>query len=229
MMNNGSAFMNNHNAFSIRFWDKLAAKYARKPVPDEAIYEQKIQITQEFLDTDDEVFEFGCGTGSTALRHAPKVKQLLATDISPAMIGIAKQQAEASGTNNVSFATGEVGDFKLESCSKDAVLGLNIMHLLPSPTVALHEVHRILKNDGIFVSSTPLLKNEPLFVRWILRIMQALRHAPYISLLNKDEYLKQVTDAGFAVVRAWMPTKTSIFLIVRKAEVHTCCEKNKAS
>jgi cyclopropane fatty-acyl-phospholipid synthase-like methyltransferase len=38
--------------------------------------------------TDMEVLEFGCGTGSTAIVHAPHVKELRAIDISEKMIGI---------------------------------------------------------------------------------------------------------------------------------------------
>ncbi|WP_417657157.1 class I SAM-dependent methyltransferase [Pseudidiomarina aestuarii] len=201
------------------FWDKLAAKYAKKPVPDEAIYQRKLQLTQHFLSASDVVLEFGCGTGSTALVHAPKVERIDATDISPAMIAIAKERAQAANISNVSFEVGELEDFKLKADSYDAVLGLNIMHLIQSPANTLREVHRILKADGIFISSTPLLKNEPIFVRWIIKVMQALGRAPHINFLTKDEYLKQVTDTGFEPVQAWMPDKTSVFLIARKAVI----------
>lgn len=200
------------------FWDKLATKYAKKPVPDEAIYQRKLQLTQHYLSASDVVLEFGCGTGSTALVHAPKVERIDATDISPAMIAIAKERAQAANVSNVSFEVGELEDFKLKPDSYDAVLGLNIMHLIHNPEVTLREIHRVLKTDGVFVSSTPLLKNEPIFVRWVIKVMQALGRAPHINFLAKDQYLKLVTDTGFELVQAWVPDKASIFLIARKAE-----------
>lgn len=199
-----------------RFWDKLAAKYAKKPVPDEAIYQRKIQLTQHFLSASDVVLEFGCGTGSTALVHAPKVERIDATDISPAMIAIAKERAQTANVSNISFEVGELEDFKHRPDSYDAVLGLNIMHLVLNPANTLSEVHGILRADGLFISSTPLLKSQPIFVRWIIKLMQALGRAPHINFLTKDEYLKQVTDAGFELVQAWMPDKASVFLIARK-------------
>lgn len=199
-----------------RFWDKIAPKYARKPVPDETIYQRKLQLTQKYLEPDDLVLEFGCGTGSTALIHAPRVKRINASDISPAMIEIAKQRAEQDKVSNVSFDVGELESFKIEPQSYDAVLGLNIMHLLHNPGVTLDEVHKVLKTGGVFVSSTALLKHEPAFVRWIVNIMQAVGRAPHINFLTKDEYLKLVTDAGFEIVEQWMPDKSSVFLIACK-------------
>ena len=73
-----------------RFWDKRAEKYAQRPVADQAAYEKKLEITRRYFNPDSVVLEIGCGTGSTALAHAPYVGHILATDISPNMIGIAR-------------------------------------------------------------------------------------------------------------------------------------------
>lgn len=52
---------------STRFWDRIAARYARKPVADEAAYQKKLAVTREYLRPDMEVLELGCGTGFTYL------------------------------------------------------------------------------------------------------------------------------------------------------------------
>jgi len=64
------------------FWDKIANKYAARPIADEDAYEVKLKKTQEFFNQEMEVLEFGCGTGGTALTHAPYVKSYTAIDIS---------------------------------------------------------------------------------------------------------------------------------------------------
>ena len=71
---------------SARFWDKIAERYSKRPIADEAAYQKKLQVTREYLRPDMEVLEFGCGTGSTAITHAPCVKHIHAIDISPKMI-----------------------------------------------------------------------------------------------------------------------------------------------
>src|SRR5215217_1657238 len=59
-----------------RFWDNLAERYARQPIADEAAYQTKLDITRSYLHPDMAVLEFGCGTGSTALQHAPHVRHI---------------------------------------------------------------------------------------------------------------------------------------------------------
>ena len=202
--------------FSIQFWNKLAAKYAKKPVPNEAIYQQKLKLTQQYLSRTDLVFEFGCGTGSTALQHAPKVSKIEATDISPAMIDIAKSRAQEANVSNITFAVGQIETFDIKPNTYDAVLGLNVMHLVDEPATALQNIYTILKEGGIFVSSTPLLKHEPLLVRGIIKGMQLLRRAPLIHLMTQDDYTNLVVQAGFELVHTWAPTKSSLFLVARK-------------
>ncbi len=50
-----------------------------------------------------EVLEFGCGTGTTAITHAPYVKHIRAIDISSNMIEIAQRKADAKNIKNVTF------------------------------------------------------------------------------------------------------------------------------
>ncbi len=61
---------------SARFWDKIAERYSKRPIVDEAAYQKKLQVTREYFRPDMEVLEFGCGTGSTAITHAPYVKHI---------------------------------------------------------------------------------------------------------------------------------------------------------
>jgi ubiquinone/menaquinone biosynthesis C-methylase UbiE len=59
---------------SARFWDLFAERYAKTPVANEVMYQKKLEATQRYFKSDMHVLEFGCGTGSTALVHAPFVK-----------------------------------------------------------------------------------------------------------------------------------------------------------
>ena len=75
------------------FWDRIAAKYARQPIADQAAYEHKLEVTQKYLTSDTKLFEFGCGTGSTAIIHATKVAHIVAIDVSENMLAIAREKA----------------------------------------------------------------------------------------------------------------------------------------
>ena len=78
---------------SSKFWDRIAKRYSRKPVADEASYQKKLEVTRSYFQPDMEVLEFGCGTGSTAISHSPHVQHIHAIDISSKMIEIAQGKA----------------------------------------------------------------------------------------------------------------------------------------
>lgn len=62
------------------FWDRLADKYAAQPIADEDAYRTKLARTQAHLTPEMDIFEFGCGTGGTAIAHAPHVRSVRAID-----------------------------------------------------------------------------------------------------------------------------------------------------
>ncbi len=73
-------------AESDKFWDKTAARYAKSSVSDEATYQKKLGETQSFFRPNMRIVEFGCGTGTTAVHHAPHVQHIDAIDISENML-----------------------------------------------------------------------------------------------------------------------------------------------
>ena len=137
---------------SAKFWDKTAERYSKKPIADEAVYQQKLELTREYLRPDMEVLEFGCGTGGTAIAHAPFVKHILATDISSKMIDIANRKLAAEDVENVTFEQSTIEDLHVAEQSFDAVLGLSILHLLEDKEDVITRVHRMLKPGGVFVA-----------------------------------------------------------------------------
>ncbi len=113
-----------------KFWDRIANRYSKSPVGDEASYQRKLQETREHFRPDVEVLEFGCGTGSTAIAHAPYVKHIQAIDFSAKMIEIARSKAEAANVENVTFLRSTIEELNAHDRTWDVVLGLNILHLL---------------------------------------------------------------------------------------------------
>ena len=115
---------------SAKFWDNIAEKYSKDPIADEAAYQKKLQVTQEYFKPDMEVLEFGCGTGGTAIIHAPYVKHIRAIDFSSNMIEIARRKAEIENIKNITFEQSTIDELNLDHSSLDVVLGMSILHLL---------------------------------------------------------------------------------------------------
>ena len=131
-----------------RFWNWNAERYSRQAIADEASYRKKLAITQKYLTPDMRVVEFGCGTGSTAIVHAPRVKTYDAIDVSEKMVEIARGKAAEAGLSNLGFTVGTLEEAALPDASCDAILGLNILHLVPDLDGTIATVARLLEPGG---------------------------------------------------------------------------------
>lgn len=198
------------------FWNKLAPRYAKSPVRSEETYHKKVEITQAYFQPDWSILEFGCGTGSTAIIHAPYVKHILATDISDRMLAIAEQKTRDAGVKNISYRQGTLDSLPLEPESFDAVLGLNILHLLEDLDGTIARVTALLKPGGIFVSSSALIGEISLLWRLLIPGMQLLGYAPYVNRFGRQELVSKLTKAGLRIDHEWQPDKGSVFIVARK-------------
>lgn len=99
------------------------------------------------------ILEIGTGTGAFARAASPKCGRVLATDVSEAMLTVAKEKAAAQGVSNVDFVLGGflTGDFP--DSSFDAVVSSLALHHLPDvwKAEALARICRALKPGGILV------------------------------------------------------------------------------
>ena len=204
---------------SPKFWNKIADKYAASPVGDEAAYQRKLEVTQGYFRPDMKVFEFGCGTGSTAITHAPHVAHIHATDISERMIEIAREKAVAAGVSNVSFEVAAIDTFEAPDDSYDAVLALSILHLVEDRDAVIAKVHRLLKSGGIFVSSTVCLSETMWWLRPVLPLMRLLGKAPMVKFLKVRDLEASLTRAGFRIDHRWQQSGgKAVFIVAVKAE-----------
>lgn len=183
-----------------RFWDRAARKYAAGSISDMAGYDRTLERTRDYLKDTDVAFEFGCGTGTTALRLAPSVAQIAATDISSEMIAIAREKVAVEGVSNVSFDVATPDDLPWPDETYNAALGFNVLHLLDEREAALKSVHRILKPGGLFISRTPCLNEMSSIVRFGVPVMQLFGKAPYVAFFSAEELEREVAAAGFEII-----------------------------
>jgi len=187
-------------------------------VRDEGSYQKKLQVTRGYLRPDMEVLEFGCGTGSTAITHAPFVKHIQAIDISSKMIEIARGKAEAGNLNNVTFKQLDIEELSVPDQTFDAVLGLSILHLVKNREQVISKVHKMLKPGGIFVTSTPCLGDTMKFLKVIAPIGKIFGLMPLVKVFTTKELENSLTNAGFELDHQWQPDKgIAVFIVAKKA------------
>ncbi|SFV26615.1 Ubiquinone/menaquinone biosynthesis C-methylase UbiE [Devosia crocina] len=199
------------------FWDRLADRYAAQPVADQAAYDTKLVATRRLLRPEMSVFEFGCGTGSTAISHAPFVRHIRAIDFSPRMIEIATQKAMAAQIHNVEFGIGSIETVQLAPECYDVVMGHSILHLLKDKQDAIGKSFAALKPGGAFVSSTSCLGEMMPFSRFLAPISNRIGLLPHFDVMTPDQLRSAMVKAGFSVEHEWQPSKkAALFMVARK-------------
>ena len=200
------------------FWDRIARKYAAKPVKDMEAYHHTLDHVRRYLSDTQTVLELGCGTGSTALLLAPQVQHLTATDISAGMIEIAREKA-SDGPANLAFHTGTPFDVSLEPASFDVVLAFNFLHLLPDIPAALRRVAELLKPGGLFISKTACVRDMGMLLPAVIPVMRLVGKAPYVNAIRARDLDAAFPPAGFSLVEATSyPARSSNRFIVAQKE-----------
>ncbi|MBN9334364.1 class I SAM-dependent methyltransferase [Devosia sp.] len=201
------------------FWNRMANRYAAAPIADENAYQTKLAATRRLLRPDMELFEFGCGTGSTALIHAAGVRHIRAIDFSERMIEIARSKAEKAGVTNIGFEVGAIESVDLAPESLDMVLGMSILHLLKDKQAAIARVFAALKPGGYFVTSTACLTEMMPAIRYIAPLGSFLGLLPHLDVMSQSQLRGAMEAAGFVVEHEWLPQKkAALFMIARKPQ-----------
>jgi len=200
------------------FWDRIARRYARSPISNPQAYEKKLEIMQGYLGPKMQLLEFGCGTGSTALRLAPHVSQIHAIDISANMIAIAREKITDGQPSNLTFEVAGIDDFVPPKAGYSAVLAMNILHLVSDRDAVIGRVHDMLAPGGVFISSTActggalrLLKPAFALGRWTGLL-------PLLRFFTEDHLVASLTRAGFKIDHRSRPGKgMAVFIVAKKA------------
>jgi len=75
------------------FWDKMSSNYDNQVKKYQQTYADAIESTKKYLNKDDIVLDFACGTGITTIQISGFVRKIHAIDISQRMIDIAEEKA----------------------------------------------------------------------------------------------------------------------------------------
>jgi ubiquinone/menaquinone biosynthesis C-methylase UbiE len=95
------------------------------------------------------VLDLGCGGGHVSFAVAPHVREVVAFDLSPAMLDVVARTAAERGLNNLVTQQGTVECLPFADASFDFVLSRYSAHHWPDLDAGLREAARVLKPGGV--------------------------------------------------------------------------------
>jgi 2-polyprenyl-3-methyl-5-hydroxy-6-metoxy-1,4-benzoquinol methylase len=200
------------------FWNLIAKRYIAGPVPDETVYQRKLAETRARLKPDWDLLEVGCGSGNTALAHAPYVAHVHAVDFARNMLAHGRARAESEQVANIDFECSSLAELATDK-TYDAVLMLSLIHLIPDWQGAIAKAWALTRPGGIFVSSTACLGDTPALARLALKALGATGLLPRLAQFTPETLIAAIEAQGFAIEEAWKPgPKAAQFIIARRPD-----------
>ena len=149
------------------------------------------------------VLELGCGNGTYSSTLAGKADALHVTDFSDQMVSFC--QNRLNGLANVVVEKQDCFNLSYSDREFDAVVMVNLLHIVPDPEVALNEAHRVLKTGGAIIVISFTASGMSIFSKlgMMYRYLRAWGKPPAGSrVLTVATTCTMLEKAGYSVILA---------------------------
>jgi ubiquinone/menaquinone biosynthesis C-methylase UbiE len=189
--------------WQVGIWDSMSDVYSREidrrfePVTAGVVQRAELAPGERVLD-------LGTGTGAVAELASPLVGptgSVLAVDISPAMLAIARRRFELRGLTNASVSEGRAEEIPAEDGSLDAVIASLSLMFAIDRVAAARELARVLRPGGRLAAAVWSSPDRSEFIR-LQQIAGSFAPEPPVpgvspgALGNPAPFLAQLADAG---------------------------------
>jgi SAM-dependent methyltransferase len=124
-----------------------------------AIFSESFLSVQEWLEPlspDWIALDVACGAAHVAQEVAPRVRQVVGIDLTPALLGLAAARLAAAGIGNVLLQEGDAAALPFTDGAFDLVVCRAALHHFPDPAVQIAEMARVCRPGGRVVVSDML-------------------------------------------------------------------------
>ena len=152
---------------------------------------------EAFLDgqEDARVLDLGCGGGHVSYRAAPRVREVVACDLTADMLAEVKRVAAARGLGNIETQQAAAERLPFADGAFDAVLCRFTLHHWENAEAGLREARRVLKPHGralfidVVAPAHPLLDTH-------LQTLELLRDPSHVRNYTGAEWVAMLARAG---------------------------------
>jgi SAM-dependent methyltransferase len=200
-------FLAEHGAGEIWNWESPAGKLR---------WARRVNMLSKHLAPGMRVLELGCGTGYFTRELARSGAEIVALDVSPELLEIARANCSAP---NVRYEIQNAYDLSYPDAVFDSVVGSSVLHHLEIQD-ALGEIYRVLKPGGTICFTEPNMLNPQIAIQknvpWVKR---KLGDSPDETAFFRWPLRRLLEETGYRDVRIdpfdFLHPKTPVPLVDR--------------
>lgn len=155
--------------------------------------------------------DIATGGGHTALRFAPLVERLIATDLTPKMLDAAQTHITSRGAGNVLYAVTAAEDLPFQAQVFNLVTCRIAPHHFADCTRFTRESARVLASDGLLLVQDHVLPEDESAARYV-DAFERLRDPSHSRGYAESEWSTMFKEAGLTVERVETLVKRHKFL-----------------
>ncbi len=165
---------------------------------------------------DDILLDVACGGGHTALFFAPKVRSVVASDLTMQMLKKAQEYiSEEGGVENVTFREADAEDLPFPAGAFTLLTCRIAPHHFPDVPRALKEFFRVLRRGGRMVIIDTLLPDESEIAEFY-QAMEKMRDPTHVQAYTRTQWIAMLEETGFIVHETLTLPKTHDFPVWAK-------------
>jgi len=200
-------FLAEHGAGEIWNWESPAGKLR---------WARRVKMLSRHLRPGMSVLELGCGTGYFTRELARSGADVVAIDVSPELLEIAKANCSAP---NVRYEIQNAYELSCPDAVFDSVVGSSVLHHLEIEE-AIREIYRVLKPSGTIYFTEPNMLNPQIAIQknvpWVKR---KLRDSPDETAFFRWSLRRLLEVTGYREIRIdpfdFLHPKTPVPLVNR--------------
>jgi ubiquinone/menaquinone biosynthesis C-methylase UbiE len=146
------------------------------------------------------VLDVACGAAHVAEQVAPRVRQVVGIDLTPALLALGAERLRDAGVRNVLLQEGDAAALPFVDGSFDLVLCRAALHHFARPEVQVAEMARVCRSDGRVVISDMVVTSAD--VRDAFDALHRQLDPSHAAVLLDDELAELARTIVGPVVRA---------------------------
>lgn len=203
---------------SHQFWDRVSGWSKAENTANSTLVKHLNRTFGVHILPQDNVLDFGCGTGTITLQIARNASKVYGVDISGGMLKRAQQKLENQQIKNAVFTKTTALEEMFRDNSFQVITCFDVLQYLENREELFKQFHKLLKPQGTLIVAAPCLGDTNSFSVLLVKFLRFVRIRPETYYFSINEIEKEITNIGFTLVESInLSNLPERFIVARKS------------